>query len=112
MAAKKKITEWSDYNGTEFLDSEEAMAEYLNLELEEGDPRYIKIALGNIARARSNMSELAKKAGLPRTTLYRALSLDGNPEYKTIHKIVNALDMRLLVVPKSRARTNIRRQTS
>ena len=104
MANKK--TEWTEYDGTEFLDSEEVMVEYLNLELEEGDPRYIKIALAAIARAR-NMSELAAKAGIPRTTLYRTLSLNGNPEYETLHKIVDALDMRLIVVPKSAGKSNI-----
>ena len=96
---KKKI-ELIPWDGTEFLDTEEARAEYLDLELEEGDPHYIQIALKNIARAR-NMSEIAKKAGVPRATLYRALAIDGNPEYSTMKKIVDALDMRLTVVPKN-----------
>jgi probable addiction module antidote protein len=46
------------------------------------------------------MTELAKKAGIPRASIYRALSENGNPEYETIQKIVDAMDMQLVVVPK------------
>jgi probable addiction module antidote protein len=97
---KNKKIEFREFDAAEFLDSEETMAEYLNLELSEGDPRYIKIALKTIARAR-NMTEIAKKAGVPRATIYRALDIDGNPEYNTIQKIVDALDMQIMVVPKN-----------
>jgi probable addiction module antidote protein len=100
--AKKKI-ELREYDAAEFLDTEAAQAEYLNLELAEGDPRYIKIALRDIARAR-NMTKIAEKAGIPRATVYRALDIHGNPEYSTIQKIVNALDMRLVVVPNSKSK--------
>jgi len=97
---KKGKTNVQKLDMAELLDSEEKRVAYLNAELEEGDPHYIKVALNNIARAR-NMSEIAKKAKIPRATIYRALDIKGNPEYTTIQKIVNALDMRLLVVPKA-----------
>lgn len=96
--AKKKI-ELTPWDGTEFLGTEKARAEYLNAELADGNPHYIKIALRAIARAR-NMTEIAKKANLPRMSIYRALSPNGNPEYGTILKIVDALDMQLTVIPK------------
>ena len=94
---KRKLIE---FDAAEFLDTEELRAAYLNAELAEGDPHYIKIALTNITRARS-MTEIAKKANLPRATVYRALDINGNPEYNTILKIVDALDMKLTVVPKN-----------
>ena len=96
---KKNKTEIREFDPAELLDSEEAMADYLNLELAAGDPHYIKIALYNIARAR-NMSAIAEKSGVSCDSLYSALSDGGNPEYSTIQKIVDALDMRLIVVPK------------
>ncbi|MDR0449293.1 MAG: putative addiction module antidote protein [Rickettsiales bacterium] len=97
--AKTKLRKFDLAN---YLTDEEVITEYLNLELDEGDPRYIKSALENIARARKrNMTQLAKKAGVPRITLYRALSKEGNPEFDTMHKIVKALDMKLVVVPKN-----------
>jgi probable addiction module antidote protein len=97
---KKEKTTFRDFDITNYLTDEKSMAEYLNLELAEGDPRYIKLALSNIARAR-NMSEIAKKAGIPRATIYRALDVNGNPEYNTIQKIVDALGMKMIAVPKS-----------
>jgi len=96
---KGKKTELREFDVAELLDTEEKQTAYLSAEFAEGDPHYIKIALANIARAR-NMTELAKKAGLPRASIYRALSENGNPEYETIQKIVEALDMQLVVVPK------------
>jgi len=98
--ARKKI-ELTPYDGTEFLDTEEACVAYLNLELAEGDPHYIKVALQTIARARNiNMTEIAKKAGVPRATVCRALSVNGNPEYSTMQKVIDALDLQMMVVPK------------
>ena len=99
---KKKI-ELKPYDGTEFLDNEEVREAYLNAELEEGDPHYIKIALQAIARSRKmTMTEIAKKAGVPRATVYRALSVNGNPEFITMQKIVAALDMQFMAVSTSK----------
>ena len=92
---KEKFTE---FDPAELLTDEKVIAEYLNMELANGDPKYIKIALNNIARAR-NMSELARRAGMPRASIYRALNPDSNAEYDTIQKIVNALGMRFVVQP-------------
>jgi len=97
---KKNRAEVREFDVVELLDTESKMMAYLNAELAEGDPHYIQVALNNIARAR-NMTEIAKKAKVPRATIYRALAVGGNPEYSTIQKIVNALDMRLLVVPNT-----------
>jgi probable addiction module antidote protein len=96
--AKANIT---NFDVAEYLDNEEVIAKYLSAELAEGDPKYIKIALSNIARAR-NISALAKKAGLSRAVLYRALEPDSRAEYATIQKIMNALDVQLVVKPRPR----------
>jgi probable addiction module antidote protein len=98
--AKTKVTK---FDIAEYLDSEEAIAAYLSAELAEGDPKYIKIALSNIARAR-NMSALAKRAGLSRAVLYRALEPDSRAEYETIQKIMNALDVQLVAKPSNQSR--------
>jgi len=99
---KKNRAEVREFDVAELLDTESKMTAYLNAELEEGDPHYIKVALQTIARARNmNITEIAKKAQVTRATVYRALAINGNPEYSTIQKIVNALDMRLLAVPKT-----------
>jgi probable addiction module antidote protein len=86
------------HDPAEYLDSEEAQAEYLSAALETGDPSFVADALGIVARARG-MSDVARAAGLSRESLYRALSVDGNPELDTLLKVVRALGMHLSAVP-------------
>ena len=89
---------------TEHLDSEDAIAAYLDAVFEDGDPKLIAAAIGDVARARG-MSEIAEKSGLSRESLYRALSSDGNPEMATVLKVMRALGMRVSVTPDIRAAT-------
>ncbi len=65
----------------EHLKTEADIARYWEACLEEGrdDPAFITTALGNVARARG-MSQLARKTGLTREGLYKALSPGGSPE--------------------------------
>ena len=78
------------------LETEQDIAEYLDACLEEGDPALVTHALGVIARARG-MSEIARRAGLGRESLYKALSVDGNPEFGTVMKVIQALGLKLHV---------------
>ena len=72
------------------------MVAYLQACLEEApdDAALLAAALGDIARAKGMMG-LAKKTGLTREGLYKALSKDGNPSLGTVLKVVNALGMKL-----------------
>lgn len=89
---KKKTTKIWD--AAEHLETEEDMVYYLEAALEENDPTLVAAALGDIARAKG-MTQIAKKAGLGRESLYKALSPDGNPEFSTVLKVVNALGLKL-----------------
>ena len=80
----------------ELLQTKEDIAAYLDAVLEDGDPDLLKAALGNIARAKG-MAEIAEATGLGRTSLYKALSPDGNPEFATVAKVLKALGLRLKV---------------
>ena len=82
------------YDSTEYLETTKDMAAYLEAALEDGDPRVIVHALGNIARARG-MSQIARDTGLGRESLYKALSPEGNPEFATVLKVVRALGIKL-----------------
>lgn len=85
------------YDSAEFLDSDEALEEYLKATCEDGSAAEIAHALGVIARAQ-NMTKLAEKTGLSRQALYKALSGDGNPEFATILKVAEALGLRVTFV--------------
>lgn len=87
-------TTTSVFDGARYLDSDEAIQEYLNATCEDGSAAEIAHALGVIARAK-NMSKLAEKTGLTRQALYKALNNEGNPEFATIVKVADALGLRL-----------------
>ena len=92
----KKRTRTSPYDSAEYLDSIEAINAYLEEALETDDPAFIAKALGTIARARG-MSRIAKKAGLSRESLYKALSTEGNPEFGTIIRVMQALGLKFSI---------------
>lgn len=74
--------ETTRWDVTEFLDSDAAVAAYLDAVFEAGDPDEMRDALRHVARARG-MAELAKAAGITRAGLYKALGEDGNPSFAT-----------------------------
>ncbi len=93
--AKTKTHLW---DVTRYLDSEEAMAAYLDAALEDDDPSLLAAALGDIARAKG-MTQIARETGLGRESLYKALSSEGNPEFGTVQKVVRSLGLKLHVSP-------------
>lgn len=82
------------FDVSEYLDSEEAMAEYLAAVLEEHDTDLFLAALADIAKARG-MAQLAKDTGLGRESLYKSLSAGAKPRFETIMKITRALGVPL-----------------
>lgn len=84
------------WDASQYLDSPEMIAAYLDAAFEDGDPAVIATALGNIARAKG-MSDVAAAAGLGRASLYKSLSEHGHPEFATILKVIKALGLRLTV---------------
>jgi probable addiction module antidote protein len=50
------------------------------------------------------MAHIARKAGLGRESLYKALSPEGNPEFATVLKVVKALGLRLHATAQHEAR--------
>lgn len=95
---KKKKTTTKRWDAVEYLETEEDMAAYLEAALEENDPNLVAAALGDITRAKG-MTQIAKKTGLGRESLYKALSPDGNPEFSTVLKVVSALGLKLHAGP-------------
>lgn len=87
--------EYAPFETADYLDDLEDVAGYLELALEESaeDPSAVPRALGVIARSQ-NMSELARRVGMSRDGLYKALSDDGNPTWSTIVKVTSALGLR------------------
>ena len=72
--------------------------EYLAVALEEvdadGGPHALLAALRHVAEVRG-MSAVAERAGMPRESLYRVLSPNGNPTIKTLLAVLNAAGLKL-----------------
>ena len=99
---KINITDLPEFDMAEHLGSDQAIAEYLSIVLEENDPAEFAHALGTIARAKG-MTEVARASGLTREALYKALRPTSQPRFDTIMKVVHALGLQISVQPTSHA---------
>ena len=93
-----KVSELQDFDPAEYLENEEAMAEYLTAIIEENNPALLAAALGDIARARG-MTEIAHASGITREALYKALKPDAQPRFDTIARVCTALGLKISVAP-------------
>ncbi len=92
---KKMLAMTKPFDAAEYLDSAQAISAYLEDAFESDDATFIADALGTIARAKG-MTEVARKTGLSRESLYKALSKEGNPEFATVLKVLHALDLKIV----------------
>ena len=99
---KINVADLPEFDMAEHLDSDQAIAEYLSIVLEENDPAEFAHALGTIARAKG-MTEVARASGLTREALYKALRPTSQPRFDTIMKVVHALGLQISVQPTSHA---------
>jgi probable addiction module antidote protein len=95
---KMKADELPEFDASKYLHDETAIAEYLTLVIEDGDPALLAATLGDIAKARG-MTEIAKTTGLARESLYKALRADAQPRFETVSKVCAALGVRLVAEP-------------
>ena len=71
-------------------------AAYLNAALEENDPAVFLMAYYNVARAHG-IKKIADQAKVHRVSLNKMLSKRGNPEWKSIVRVLTASKLRLRV---------------
>lgn len=97
MARMKLPKGFKEFDAADYLKSSDDIAAYLSVAAEGNDAAHFAHALGTVARAR-NMSELARKSGLTRVGLYKALSSDGNPSLDTAMRVLSTLGIRINIV--------------
>lgn len=95
MTKKIKVSDLPEFDVTQYLGDDEAIAQYLTLVLEDGDTSLLAAALGDIAKARG-MTQIAKDAGIGRESLYKALRPDAQPRFDTIARVCSALGVKLV----------------
>lgn len=77
---------------TEYLDSDEAIAEYLTQVLADGDNEEFLRAIGHVAKAKG-MAQISKDTGLGRESLYKAFRPNAKPRFDTVMRVMSALSL-------------------
>ena len=99
MGSKKiRVGDLPEFDASQYLDSDVAIAEYLTAILAANDAALLAAALGDIARARG-MTEIARAAGLTRVGLYTALRAGAQPRFETVARVCQALGVQLVAQP-------------
>ena len=93
---KIKIKNLSKFDVVDYLKTDADIAGYLTAVLEDGDPALFVAAIGDIAKAKG-MTEIAKRSGVTRESLYRALKVEARPRFETVARVIQALGMKLSV---------------
>ena len=88
------------WDAADYLTSEDEITEYLTAASEDPNPEVFVLALASVAKARG-MGKVAKKAGLGRESLYKALSHGSHPRFETISAVMQALGVKFSVTPIS-----------
>ena len=83
------------FDVAEHLETQEDIKMFLQ-DAAEGTPEEFIHALNTAARS-IGMTEVAKKAGVTRASLYKSLAEGGKPQFATISKVSKALGCKLAV---------------
>ena len=85
------------FDVAEHLNTPEDIRIFLQEVANIGDEADFVHALNTAARA-MGMTEVAKKSGVTRASLYKSLADGGNPHFSTISKVTKALGCKLAIV--------------
>ncbi|MGV3552249.1 addiction module antidote protein [Rhizobium sp.] len=83
------------FDASEYLTSDEMIAEYLSLTLEDENPEVFISALGDVAKAKG-MVQIAKASGLSRESLYENLRSGSMLRDETVQKILKTFEAKLV----------------
>ena len=95
---KSKQINLTPFDASDYLDNEEAIAEYLAASLEDKDPNPFLVAVRDVAKARG-MSDVAAISGLGRESLYKALRPGAKPRFETVRCVLAALGVGIELAP-------------
>jgi probable addiction module antidote protein len=63
--------------------------------LDDDEPKTFLVALRDVVLANGGVAKAAKASGLNRESLYKALSLNGNPSLQTVRAILAAVGIKI-----------------
>ena len=94
LVVTKEEVQVAEFDFSEILDSEEMIVGYLEECLDDPNPNVFLRALGHAAKARG-MTELSKRTGISRVSLYKSFNGECKPQFETVLKITRALGLNL-----------------
>lgn len=80
----------------------EFAADFLAAAIEEDDEDFLSEALAKVVKVHG-ASKISEETGIARQAIYKMLSSDGNPSFKNVHKLLEAVGLELTVRPKKDA---------
>lgn len=92
------MIEISNFDASEYLDTDEKIADYLTSVFEDKDWELLLRAIGHIAKAKG-MTQIAKSTGLGRESLYKAFNSSTQPKFDTVMRVLEAINMSLQIHP-------------
>ena len=85
------------------LQDQKEAALFLETALEEfqknGDLKALLLSLKHVVEAQGGIGKIARKTHLNRESLYKMLSAKGEPKFTTITTLLNAVGIKLAVIP-------------
>lgn len=84
-----KVSKLPTFNAMDYLKSQDDVILYLNIVLEENNP----------AEFIHSLIMVAENLGVDCESLYKALRDNSNPRFETISRVLNALQLKLVVAP-------------
>jgi len=98
MTRNPRLADLPDFDMAQQLKSDEDIAAYVTMVIEDGDAAELAHALGVAAKARG-MSEISQATGITREALYKALKPNAKPRFDTINRVCTALGVQLMAKP-------------
>ena len=86
----------TDFDLSEYLDSPEAIAEYMSQVIADGEQDELLRAMGYIAKAKG-MTQISQETGLGRESLYKTFQEGTDPKFSTISKVLKAMGLSLQI---------------
>jgi len=96
MTKKREFRDLNEIFKIKLQDPEIAIG-YLNEALAGGDKKAFLLALRHVIEARGNITDFAQQAGIPRQSIYRMFSEEGNPTLDKLMAILKAMGFKIQV---------------
>jgi len=74
-------------------------ADYLAAAIAEDDEEFLSEALAKVVKAHG-ATRVAEESGIARQALYKMLSSEGNPSFKNVNKLLEAVGLELTIKKK------------